>query len=160
LEHIKGNLVFGTNGPLFKKKYLSGKLLFDEQLIISQEWEFFSRLLMTKPNFSILKKVLYVYRNETDGKRKIITREKFANKIKSYSKVVSLYNKQSFLGSKNDFEIRKCFFLISKLNIKRSFKRAYYTEIFSLFRIIVFVVNFNFFKQVVLRVLKKNRNYL
>lgn len=155
LEHLKGNLVFGTNGPLFKKKYLENIPLFDEHLIISQEWEFFSRLLISRPKFSLLNKVLYTYRNETDGKRKVITKKKFSNKMKAQSKIIGLLNNTSFADHQYDYEIRKYFFGILKFNIKRSFKNSFYSEIPVLLRSIILVLNFNFVKEGVSRVLKK-----
>lgn len=127
LEHIKGNLVFGTNGPLFKKSYLINKKLFDEELKIRQEWEFFSRLLMIGLDFSIVNEVLYLYRNEQDGIRKNMTKEKFLNQNLALKKIIVYINAFKPFDSTTEFEARKYFFSITKLNYKRALKNKYYS---------------------------------
>ena len=123
LEHLKGNLVFGTNGPLFKRKYLNNRTLFDDELRISQEWEFFSRLLVFNPELAIINKVLYVYRNESDGKRSKEIKERLLNKIVAISKIVNLYTEKPIKDISKDFEIRKYLFNYIKLYIKRCLKQ-------------------------------------
>lgn len=145
-EHVKGNLVFGTNGPMFRKSYLEEKLLFDEELIISQEWEFFSRLLLTKPDFEVINKVLYVYRNEIDGKRNEITQVKFKNRIKAYSKIVQLINTEKRLDTNEDFEVRKLFFSMFKLWKKRAINFKYYKQLMNLVGFLNLIITKNFMK--------------
>ena len=134
LEHIKGNLVFGTNGPLFKKSYLNNKKLFDEELRIRQEWEFFSRLLMIGLDFCIVNEVLYLYRNEQDGIRKNISKEKFLCQNKALRKIIVYLNTFRPLDSITEFEARKYFFAISKLNYKRALKNKYYSVLKYIFK--------------------------
>jgi glycosyltransferase involved in cell wall biosynthesis len=47
-DYLLYKIYFLTPGPLFNRKYLEKqKLLFDENLIKHQEWEFYSRLVLT-----------------------------------------------------------------------------------------------------------------
>jgi len=76
LDHITGKINFHTNGPLFKRAFLEGKQLFNEELQRKQEWEFYSRLLTFSTNFIPLNKVLYYFRVHEDsinGKNEIST---------------------------------------------------------------------------------------
>lgn len=62
LDHALGKINFQTNAPMFKRKFLEDKKLWDENLLRKQDYEFFSRLLMVKPSYKILKKPLFYYR--------------------------------------------------------------------------------------------------
>lgn len=51
-----------TNGPLWRRSFLNEKLLFDEDLTISQDLEFHSRMLYDNPVVEIIKEPLYYLR--------------------------------------------------------------------------------------------------
>ncbi|NGX84090.1 glycosyltransferase family 2 protein [Aequorivita sp. KMM 9714] len=155
LEHIKGNLVFGTNGPLFNKQYLDNKPLFDVELKISQEWEFFSRLLISSPRLEIINQVLYLYRNEADGKRSKITKFKLVNKVIAISKIVDLYANKPITDTFKDFEIRKYLFNYLNLYIKRCLKHKLYSETLRLVKLRIKIINYSFLKVGFYKVLKK-----
>ncbi|WP_313113741.1 glycosyltransferase family 2 protein [Aequorivita sediminis] len=155
LEHIKGNLVFGTNGPLFNKQYLNNTTLFDEELRISQEWEFFSRLLISSPRVGIINKVLYLYRNEADGKRSKSTKLKLVNKVIAISKIVDLYTEKPIKDASKDFEIRKYLFNYIRLYIKRCLKHKLYSETLKLVKLRIRIINYSILKAGFSRVFKK-----
>jgi len=155
LEHIKGNLVFGTNGPLFKKSYLINKKLFDEELKIRQEWEFFSRLLMIGLDFRIVNEVLYLYRNEQDGIRKNISKEKFLYQNKALRKIIVYLNTFRPLDSATEFEARKYFFAITKLNYKRALKNKYYSVLKYILKNFYLVFKGNFITYGFIKSIKK-----
>lgn len=155
LEHIKGNLVFGTNGPLFNKSYLINKHLFDEELKIRQEWEFFSRLLMIGLNFTVLDNVLYLYRNEQDGIRKNISKEKFLYQNKALRKIIVYLNNFKPLDSAIEFEARKYFFAISKLNYKRALNNKYYSVLKYILKNFYLVFKGNFITYGFIKSIKK-----
>ena len=80
-NHLTGVIAFDTNGPMFRKSYLQPKKLFNEEMRIGQDWEFFSRLLIDRPQVFYLKKVLYRLRTLNDGIRADQTKEKILSKI-------------------------------------------------------------------------------
>ena len=82
-NHLSGIVAFDTNGPMFRRDFLENKDLFDEKLKIGQDWEFFSRLLIEKPDVSYLFQTLYNLRTLEDGIRKTKTLPKTLSKIKS-----------------------------------------------------------------------------
>uniref|UniRef100_UPI00404959C5 glycosyltransferase family 2 protein n=1 Tax=Gelidibacter sp. TaxID=2018083 RepID=UPI00404959C5 len=110
LNHIIGKTIFGTNGPLFKRSYLKNKLLFDENLIIKQEWEFFNRLLVEKPKVGILNQHLYLYRVYSSSKRKVFNFEKIRHAMKAQRKILRLVNTSNYLNNDEDFIYRKYVF--------------------------------------------------
>lgn len=76
IDHIIGKVNFHTNGPLFKREFLKGKILFNETLQRKQEWEFYSRLLSFSTNYICLNEVLYYFRsheNSINGNNEIST---------------------------------------------------------------------------------------
>ncbi|MCG2430488.1 glycosyltransferase family 2 protein [Aequorivita xiaoshiensis] len=158
LEHIKGNLVYGTNGPLFNKQYLIKTALFDEELRISQEWEFFSRLLISSPKVGIINIVLYLYRNEADGKRSKTTKFKLVNKAIAISKIVDLYSEKPINDTSKDFEVRKYLFNYIKLYIKRCLKHKLYSETSRLVKLRIKIINYSFLKDATYRFLKNQNN--
>lgn len=106
-DHAVGNVSFHTNGPLFKKSFLEGKLLFNETLQRKQEWEFFSRLLIYSTNYKPLKKDLYYFRhheNSINGKNELGT---LKSRIKSinlvYHGVKQFITKDDLYTLKNKF---------------------------------------------------------
>lgn len=60
-----------THGPLWRRSFLEGKILFNEDLIISQDLEFHSRMFYNNPKIEIIKESLYYVReghtNTTSG---------------------------------------------------------------------------------------------
>lgn len=66
-ENIFENIVIQkisvpTNGPLWRRSFLNEKLLFDEDLTISQDLEFHSRMLNNNPIVEMIKEPLYYLR--------------------------------------------------------------------------------------------------
>jgi glycosyltransferase involved in cell wall biosynthesis len=59
IDHVYGNILFSTNGPLFKKKVISSSELFNEKLKRKQEWEYYSRILCSNQNYMPVKQILY-----------------------------------------------------------------------------------------------------
>ena len=66
-NHVIGKVNFHTNGPLFKKSFLLGKALFNENLNRKQEWEFFTRLLTYNPIIATVRKPLYYFRKHNES---------------------------------------------------------------------------------------------
>jgi glycosyltransferase involved in cell wall biosynthesis len=104
LNHLKGNISFTTAGPLFKKSFLNNKALFDEAVLISQEWEFFTRLLTTKPKIFYLNKVLYHFRNISDGIRGKASTDKVLNRLKTELKLFEFINSSNYFKSSKYLE--------------------------------------------------------
>lgn len=66
-ENIFENICLGkhplpTNGPLWKRSFLENKMLFKEDLSISQDLEFFSRLLPEDNKISVIEEPLFLLR--------------------------------------------------------------------------------------------------
>lgn len=66
-EFLKGNLTLRLCSPLWNKKFLNGKLLFDENLLRSQEWDLFSRLLLDLKGYDVIDETLIQVRNHRDN---------------------------------------------------------------------------------------------
>src|SRR5690606_31277159 len=92
LNHITGTVIFGTNGPLFKKSFLKNKKLFNDKLIIKQEWEFFNRLLVEKPKVGIINQYLYLYRVYATSKRKAYNFLKTQHAMKAHRETLKTMN--------------------------------------------------------------------
>ncbi|SEA54641.1 glycosyltransferase family 2 protein [Psychroflexus halocasei] len=81
VSFVKREIVFRTQAPLIKRKLINKyKLVFDEELKASQEWEFFSRLLFYNNTFHIIDEELVYYRRH-DGS---ISSQTSAEKLKHY----------------------------------------------------------------------------
>ena len=98
LNHLKSDIAFTTAGPMFKRSFLIDNLLFNETIRIGQEWEFYTRLLVHRPNITYLHTALYHFRNLDDGIRK-----KYHTKnVQSRSEIeLSLYR---FIAKHNYFK--------------------------------------------------------
>lgn len=117
LNHLKGRIAFATAGPLFKSSFLKGKLLFDERVLIGQEWEFFSRLLTQKPEIFYLNKVLYHFQNISDGVRGNITTEKVLNRLETELNLFEYINSTDYFKDSEyleDYNRYKFFLILSK----------------------------------------------
>lgn len=108
-DHLIGNIVFGTNGPMFNRAFLTLDVLFNETLLIKQEWEFFNRLLMNKPSIKIIEKVLYVYRVFPESKRGTFTYSREQNKMKAHRLVFNMVKSNTLFTKEQDFLFRKYF---------------------------------------------------
>jgi len=90
LEMLNGNLKLQTNCPLWDKKFLKGKILFDERIRKAQEADFNFRLLLNSQSqsFNYLKKPLvYLRREKNEGKiksKKLTTDPKIITSIFLY----------------------------------------------------------------------------
>ena len=61
-DFITFRFAWSTNAPLWKKSFLNGKLLFNESLKSSQDWEFHVKMLSFKPVFMKLDDALVLNR--------------------------------------------------------------------------------------------------
>jgi len=109
LNHLKTNIAFTTAGPLFRRRFLSDKTLFDEEVKIGQEWEFYTRLLTYKPQIIYVDKVLYHFRNLEGGIRESTNNKKYLNRCKTDQKLFSFINTSGFFerGSKCHYEYQQ-----------------------------------------------------
>jgi glycosyltransferase involved in cell wall biosynthesis len=96
LNHLKTNIAFTTAGPLFDKQFFKDKLLFDEQVKIGQEWEFYSRLLTYNPKVGYVFKVLYHFRNIESGIRGKIDNDKYLNRCHTEKKLFKFINSSGY----------------------------------------------------------------
>jgi glycosyltransferase involved in cell wall biosynthesis len=62
LDHALGKINFQTNAPMFRRKFLENKKLWNEKLQRKQDYEFFSRLLSLKPTYEVIEHPLFYYR--------------------------------------------------------------------------------------------------
>lgn len=127
-DHLTGKIIFGTNGPMFKRSYLTDRPLFNETLLIKQEWEFFNRLLIGKPTIALLNKVLYVYRVSDKSKRGAFSYEREHNKIRAHRLVLTMLNKKAHFSKKEDFLFRKYFQQLFLYHYKLSIKHKEYKD--------------------------------
>ncbi|MBD3627914.1 glycosyltransferase family 2 protein [Cyclobacterium sp.] len=73
-DFLKYRIYFLTPGPLFKKDFLDKKSkLFDDQLNKHQEWEFYSRLLLSGCEYKVLDKVHCLRRMHDDSIKSILS---------------------------------------------------------------------------------------
>ncbi|MCK0125018.1 glycosyltransferase family 2 protein [Gelidibacter sp. F2691] len=115
VSFIKGEIVFLTQAPIFKREFLiKHKLFFDENLKAAQEWEFFSRCLLVINDYEVENMAL-VYLRRHD---KSITSSSVDNdlrwfyylarlKIFSY---VSETNQRDILNNYFQFYFQRAFF--------------------------------------------------
>jgi len=61
-DYLLHGLYFYTPSPLWKKSFLRGKILFDEQLHRSQERDFHFRMLTHHPKYIYIEKILFYVR--------------------------------------------------------------------------------------------------
>lgn len=117
LNHLKGNIAFDTAGPLFKVSFLKDKVLFDEKVLISQEWEFFSRLLTMKPNIFYMNIVLYYFRNVSDGIRGNVSTDKVLNRLKTEINLFRFINTSKYFKDSEyleEYNRYKFFWILNK----------------------------------------------
>ena len=111
LNHIRGRISFGTNGPLFKKDFLrNNPLLFDEILTDRQEWEFFNRLLIKHPRIAIYESPLYYYRSLNTGIRGQISFDNQRSGVMAERFTLLNVNKYVNFNEEEDFIYRKMVF--------------------------------------------------
>lgn len=110
IDHITGKINFHTNGPLFKRKFLQNKMLFNETLQRKQEWEFYSRLLIGNTNYSPINKPLYYFRNHDKSINGINDKNTLYSRIKSTNLVFK--NSYNHLNRISQKTIRK--FIINR----------------------------------------------
>lgn len=146
-NHVMGKIAFVTNGPLFKKSFLlESNQLFNEQLLVRQEWEYFNRLLLSNPSFEIISEPLYFFRKLESGIRGNHSYKKVISKIKAEEltfnnlKVCNLISKeQQLLYSKT--LIRRCLKFYSTLKPIDKLKIFYYT-----FSVVLMAMSFSLIK--------------
>jgi glycosyltransferase involved in cell wall biosynthesis len=102
LNHLKTNIAFTTAGPFFKKIYLVSSSLFDEEVKIGQEWEFYSRLLTQRPRIYYIDQPLFHFRNMNDGIRKTINKEKYLNRCSTDYRLFSFINKSGYFNNNEE----------------------------------------------------------
>lgn len=154
-NHIMGKVVFDTNGPLFLKSFLERKKLFNEDLIIRQEWEFFNRLLIMKPNVAIVNKILYLFRDLEDGIRGTINYNKHKCKMVTDRLILKNINKSKIFNKKDDFLYRRHVFFRALNYSKIVIKNNKYEDLFFLLTTILLCLNVNFISKSLNVFLKK-----
>ena len=111
LNHISGKISFVTNGPLFKKDFLTkNRPLFNEKLRVRQEWEFFNRLLMKRPKIIIYDSPLYFYRRLSIGIRGQVNFYKHKSCLMAERFTLLNVKQCSVFVSHEDYEYRKIVF--------------------------------------------------
>lgn len=88
LDFLRYRVAFLTPGPLFRKEYLSHYSLFNVRLKRHQEWEFFFRLILDLPEYTILDEVL-AYRRMHAGS----IRSKILEKDQTHRKKLHLISR-------------------------------------------------------------------
>ena len=104
LNHLKGRVAFTTAGPLLKASYLKDKTLFDERVLISQEWEFFSRLLTANPKVFYVKQVLYHFKNIQEGIRGELSEKKILNRTQTELRLFNFINRTTYFNNSEYLE--------------------------------------------------------
>lgn len=102
-NHLAEHIAFDTSGPMFRSGFLKGKTLFAESMLIGQDWQFFSRLLINRPKISYIPQVLYHLRTLDGGIRLSKTKEKIRSKIEGELELFRLIKKSQYF---NDTEYR------------------------------------------------------
>ncbi|REE24457.1 glycosyltransferase involved in cell wall biosynthesis [Winogradskyella pacifica] len=123
LNHLKTNVAFTTAGPFFKKNFLKDKLLFDERVLIGQEWEFYSRLLCSKPKIDYIDIVLYHFRNVENGIRGLKSEVKILNRAKTEINLFKYINKSKYFDETiylDDYNRYKFFLIYNKFVFLRN----------------------------------------
>lgn len=143
-NHIKGSVVFGTNGPLFKKKYLLKKHLFNESLIIRQEWEFFNRLLILTPKVILISDVLYLYRSIENSIRTNLSYEKIKCKMITNRLILIKVNESRVFNKEVDFLYRRFVFMGILDNLKLVNQNKKYKDYYYLFITFSRIINIDF----------------
>jgi glycosyltransferase involved in cell wall biosynthesis len=145
LNHILGRISFVTNGPLFKKEFLlQNQPLFDENLKVRQEWEFFNRLLLENPKIAVHTNPLYFFRTLNSGIRKEQNFEKYKSRVLAERLTLNnITKRKGVFNLEEDYIYRKKvirrnidFFKIFPLIIK--FRLSLYV-----FTTIILSINFN-----------------
>lgn len=141
IDHIYGNLILSTNGPLFKKSLLLKTDMFREELKKKQEWEYFTRILLNNPKFYSLKKTLYFVKKTSDKKNHFQLNE---SKIKANIMVFNLIKYKK----KNSFnhEFKRHFLHKFIFNFKIAFKQKKYSAIYLSLLSILKILDFEYFK--------------
>ena len=158
-NHLTGVIAFDTNGPMFRKSYLQGKKLFNEEMHIGQDWEFFSRLLIDRPRIFYLKRVLYRLRTLNDGIRADQTKEKILSKITGELELFKkIKRSQYFLETPYEEPYNKMVFyrILSRLQfIKLHFSTG---KAVKYYRKAIRTVSFRFYSRGFLKSLKNPEN--
>lgn len=111
LNHIRGRISFGTNGPLFKKEFLrNNQVLFNETLTDRQEWEFFNRLLLKNPRIAIYESPLFYYRSLKTGIRGRIRYDDHKSAVMAERLTLLNVNKYVIFNKEEDYIYRKMVF--------------------------------------------------
>ncbi len=146
-NHVCGRIAFVTNGPLFKKDFLLQNMpLYNESLLIRQEWEFFNRLLITKPKIEVIKKPLYLFRMSQSGIRRGRDVLKIKCKIEAERLTFLNLKNKNCLNNFEDYQyrkimIRRCITFYSAFQSKDRFKELFFT-----LSTIFLAIDFNFLK--------------
>jgi len=144
LNHIRGIVVFGTNGPLFRRSYLENLTLFDESLSIRQEWEFFSRLLMKQPEVGFLYKVLYHYKTFDSGIRRNNNYARLKGVIKAERKLLNTINKKDPFNENDTYIYRRSVINRVKKHLPIALRSGKIAGVFFLISTLLRTLNFTF----------------
>jgi len=117
LNHLRGEVWFQTNGPMFRRSFLEGITLFDETILFGQDWEFFTRLLIKKPHIYYIHTVLFYLRSSKEGIRGGRSRTKLLSRIQAELNLFMVINKSKYFKN-TTYEYSYNRFLFNRL-IKR-----------------------------------------
>lgn len=103
IKYLKGTFWFQTSLPIFKRKFLLVlNRLFDESLKRNQEGEFFTRILLAKPEIYFINDKKVIRRFDNNSISSNYSKLTIAEKIKlDYPSILSLFNlfrKKIFFG--------------------------------------------------------------
>lgn len=159
LNHIKGRVIFGTNGPLFKRDFLENKKLFNESIKIRQEWEFFSRLLIGKPKIDFINKTLYHYRTNTNGIRKNTSNVKKSQIIKSEYELLKVIKKEKPFKGNDIYTYKKSIYNRLKKHLPYAIQKGNKKDLILLSKSLVFLFSRKFIVQAIKNKLKSLRGH-
>lgn len=157
-DYLEGNIVWLTQAPLWRKSFLQNfNYLFDEELLVSQEWEFFCRILFDNNKFDVIKKPLVFSRKHLETKSYGNQKIKDEQYIKAREKVYSFIKNQNpskdsityfgnyFVSKYKKKLLEKEYNLAFKFLINQLLKFNDFTIIFKIKLIIAFIlfVTFN-----------------
>ncbi len=95
-DYLEGNIVWLTQAPIWRKSFLQNlTYLFDEELLVSQEWEFFCRILFRQSKFDVVEKPLVFSRKHVDTKSYSDYETKEGQYINARKKIYSFIKDQN-----------------------------------------------------------------
>jgi len=158
-DYLDGSIVWLTQAPMWKRNFLQNlAYLFDEELLVSQEWEFFCRILFKNNKFDVIEQPLVFSRKHLDNKSSSDYKKKEEEYVNARRKIYYFIKDQN--PSKDSIKYLGNYFVskykkkISNKNYKSAFKILinpllkfkYFNTIFKL-KLILGMVSFVIFNK-------------